>query len=543
MIKGRDTTSIHLTTRQASLGVPADRRGAERAPAAGVRDRRAPGDRARLARDRLDRRGRARDHGRALRRAARAGEVRDLRRAGAGARGAGARGRDPAPPRARRRARSASSPATASASASARSSTSRRSPTAATRSSRTSRWRTSTTCCCRRSRWRRISTAPYARWCRRSRRCACPRPFTCYVSIEQRIPGQAKNAILAALGADLYMKRIVVVDEDVDVFDDRQVNWAIATRCQPDRDITIVTNARGSDLDPSARDDGQTAKWGVDATAKPSLAAYTPRHRVPPDVWQRIDLKDFVRPEPRRGGELRPAPRSQLAAHSAKSSPLVWDGSALTFGELDQRASAFAETLAARGVKAGDRIALSIGNRGASRSRSSRAGGSAPPWLVALTLPNGWAFAADDPAASRSRRDRRAAEAAAVAGRARARPRGPPAQLRRSTRGSHAADRAVLGARRPSPTPPALILYTSGSTGRPKGAVLSHRALVAANESWAGPVMALTPEDVVLARPAARALVRPQRRAARAAARRRHGRAGRALRAGRRGRGDRAPSA
>src|SRR6266436_2452198 len=45
-----------------------------------------------------------------------------------------------------------------------------------------------------------------------------PGPFTCFVSIEQRIPGQEKNAILAALGADLYMNRIVVVDEDVDVF-------------------------------------------------------------------------------------------------------------------------------------------------------------------------------------------------------------------------------------------------------------------------------------------------------------------------------------
>jgi UbiD family decarboxylase len=121
-----------------------------------------------------------------------------------------------------------------------------------------------------------------------------PGPFTCYVSLEQRVAGQAKNAILAALGADLYVKRVVVVDHDVDVFDDRQVNWAIATRCQPDRDITIITNARGSDLDPSTREDGYTAKWGVDATAKPSLAAYTPRHRVPPAVWQRIDLKDFL---------------------------------------------------------------------------------------------------------------------------------------------------------------------------------------------------------------------------------------------------------
>jgi HNH endonuclease len=55
----------------------------------------------------------------------------------------------------------------------------------------------------------------------------------------------------------------------------------------------MMTNARGSDLDPSTREDGLTAKWGVDATAKPSLAVYTPRHRIPPDVWQRLNLKDF----------------------------------------------------------------------------------------------------------------------------------------------------------------------------------------------------------------------------------------------------------
>jgi len=121
-----------------------------------------------------------------------------------------------------------------------------------------------------------------------------PSPFTCYVSLEQRLPGQAKNAILAVLGADLYMKRVVVVDDDVDVFDDRQVNWAIATRVQPDRDITVITHARGSDLDPSTKEDGLSGKWGVDATAKPSLAAYTRRHRVPPDVWRRVDLKDLL---------------------------------------------------------------------------------------------------------------------------------------------------------------------------------------------------------------------------------------------------------
>ncbi|HEX3175388.1 MAG TPA: UbiD family decarboxylase [Methylomirabilota bacterium] len=121
-----------------------------------------------------------------------------------------------------------------------------------------------------------------------------PAPFTCYVSIEQRLTGQAKNAIMAVFGADLYMKRVVVVDHDVDVFDDRQVAWAIATRCQPDRDLTVITHARGSDLDPSSREDGYTAKWGVDATAKPSLAGYTPRHRVPRAVWEQLRLEDFL---------------------------------------------------------------------------------------------------------------------------------------------------------------------------------------------------------------------------------------------------------
>ena len=117
-----------------------------------------------------------------------------------------------------------------------------------------------------------------------------PAPYSCYVAIEQRISGQAKNAVLAVLGADMYIKRVVVVDHDVNIFDDREVAWALGTRCQADRDITVISNTRGSDLDPSTDSDGYTAKWGVDATAKPSLAEYTPRNRIPRDVLERIDL-------------------------------------------------------------------------------------------------------------------------------------------------------------------------------------------------------------------------------------------------------------
>lgn len=121
-----------------------------------------------------------------------------------------------------------------------------------------------------------------------------PAPFTVYVSIEKKTEGQGKNAILAVLGADMYMKHVIVVDHDIDIFNDQRVQWAVGTRCQADRDVMIVSNVGGSDLDPSDLKDGVTAKMGIDATAKPLLGSFTPRHRVPKDVFDRLELKDFV---------------------------------------------------------------------------------------------------------------------------------------------------------------------------------------------------------------------------------------------------------
>ena len=57
----------------------------------------------------------------------------------------------------------------------------------------------------------------------------------------------------------------IVVDEDVDIHNAREVEWAVVTRSQADRDFLIVADAQGSKLDPSARD-GVSAKLGIDAT-------------------------------------------------------------------------------------------------------------------------------------------------------------------------------------------------------------------------------------------------------------------------------------
>lgn len=85
------------------------------------------------------------------------------------------------------------------------------------------------------------------------------------VSITKQHDGDGKNAILAAFAGHPSLKHVVVVDEDVNIYDDREVEWAIATRFQADRDLIVIPNARGSSLDPSA-EKSLTAKWGIDAT-------------------------------------------------------------------------------------------------------------------------------------------------------------------------------------------------------------------------------------------------------------------------------------
>jgi UbiD family decarboxylase len=87
------------------------------------------------------------------------------------------------------------------------------------------------------------------------------------VSITKQKEGDGKNAIMAAFTGHPSMKKVTVVDEDIDIFDDRQVEWAVATRFQADKDLILIPNSRGSTLDPSSHEgDGTTTKVGIDAT-------------------------------------------------------------------------------------------------------------------------------------------------------------------------------------------------------------------------------------------------------------------------------------
>ncbi|HOW14751.1 UbiD family decarboxylase [Methanosarcina sp.] len=86
------------------------------------------------------------------------------------------------------------------------------------------------------------------------------------VQIEKQTEGDAKNAIMAAFAAHTSLKHVVVVDEDINIFDPNDVEFAVATRVKGDMDILIIPNVRGSSLDPRGAPDGTTTKVGIDAT-------------------------------------------------------------------------------------------------------------------------------------------------------------------------------------------------------------------------------------------------------------------------------------
>jgi UbiD family decarboxylase len=86
------------------------------------------------------------------------------------------------------------------------------------------------------------------------------------VSMRQRYPGEARNAIAAVFGSLGDVKHVFVVDDDIDVFSDEQIDWALATRFQADRDFVVATGFRCVPLDPSLQGSRTGAKAGFDCT-------------------------------------------------------------------------------------------------------------------------------------------------------------------------------------------------------------------------------------------------------------------------------------
>lgn len=120
--------------------------------------------------------------------------------------------------------------------------------------------------------------------------------FNCYISIDKKVNGETKQAALIALGECDFVKHVIVVDGDIDPFNEGEVMWAFATRVQADQDVDILKNLKGNTLDPSQTDEITTAKMVVDAT-KPLGHPFAERLRVPQEALERVSLDRIATPE------------------------------------------------------------------------------------------------------------------------------------------------------------------------------------------------------------------------------------------------------
>jgi len=117
------------------------------------------------------------------------------------------------------------------------------------------------------------------------------------VKIDKTSDGEAKNIILGAFGGHYDVKQVVVVDMDVDIDDANEIEWAIATRFQADRDLVVVSGAQGSKLDPSSAD-GISAKMGIDAT-KPISTEPMEFKRIHVKGIENVDLGRVLQDDPK----------------------------------------------------------------------------------------------------------------------------------------------------------------------------------------------------------------------------------------------------
>ena len=130
------------------------------------------------------------------------------------------------------------------------------------------------------------------------------------IALNQRMPGEARNAIAAAFGSTADTKHVFVVDPDIDVFNDDQIEWALATRFQSHRDLVSAENFRAVPLDPSLQGERSGSKAGFDLT-RPFGQADSQEWRIPdpPEfaTAARMSVADALKAGPKFFRELMDA--------------------------------------------------------------------------------------------------------------------------------------------------------------------------------------------------------------------------------------------
>jgi len=116
--------------------------------------------------------------------------------------------------------------------------------------------------------------------------------FLAIVSMKKVAEGEPRMAMLTALGTELYTKQVIVVDEDVDIYDLEDVMWAVATRVKAEKDVLMVPGVKAAIIDPTSDPATFTVtKMGIDATA-PINEEFAQRLIISPE--QRSRARDIL---------------------------------------------------------------------------------------------------------------------------------------------------------------------------------------------------------------------------------------------------------
>jgi 2,5-furandicarboxylate decarboxylase 1 len=128
----------------------------------------------------------------------------------------------------------------------------------------------------------------------------------CYISFTKRSEAEARKAAMQALLTEPEnLNLVILVDDDINVYNDQEVMWAVGTRFRPERDLVIIPEWSGpGGLNPLQYDyheDGtktprMMAAMIMDATKPLPPAAFPPRVQVPPEAVDAVDLARAVQP-------------------------------------------------------------------------------------------------------------------------------------------------------------------------------------------------------------------------------------------------------
>jgi len=118
-------------------------------------------------------------------------------------------------------------------------------------------------------------------------------PHTMAISLKKNAEGEQLRAAMAALSLSNFIKMVVLVDEDIDPGNSKQVLWAISTRVQPDKDINILKGIQGQVLDPSLEHEIKGSGMIIDAT-KPLDRPFASKAHPPEDLVERTNLEKYL---------------------------------------------------------------------------------------------------------------------------------------------------------------------------------------------------------------------------------------------------------